>query len=42
MSMFLAGCTSDTDKEYEDLEQIKYIEEHRRTKEKNNYNGRYV
>ena len=32
MSMFLAGCTSDTDKEYEDLEQIKYIEEHRRTK----------
>ena len=42
MSMFLAGCTSDTDKEYEDLEQIKYIEEYRRTKEKNNYNGRYM
>lgn len=27
MSMFLAGCTSNTDKEYEDVEQLKYIEE---------------
>ena len=42
MSMFLTGCTSDADKEYEDSEQMKYIEEHRRTKEKNNYNGRYM
>ena len=32
MSMFLIGCTSDADKEYEDSEQMKYIEEHRRTK----------
>ena len=32
MSMFIAGCMSDTDKEYEDLEQMKYIEEHRKTK----------
>lgn len=39
MSMFLTGCTSDVDKEYEDLEQMKYIEEHRKTKEKNSYNG---
>ena len=39
MSMFLAGCTSDTDKEYEDLEQMKYIEEYRKTKEKDSYNG---
>lgn len=39
MSMFLTGCTSDADKEYEDLEQMKYIEEHRKTKEKNSYNG---
>ena len=38
MSMFLAGCTSDTDKEYEDSEQMKYIEEHRKTKEKNSHN----
>ena len=30
MSMFLAGCTSDTDKEYEDLEQMKYIEERKK------------
>lgn len=33
MSMFLAGCTSDTDKEYEDLEQIKYIEERKKREE---------
>lgn len=39
MSMFLTGCTSDADKEYKDLEQMKYIEEHRKTKEKNSYNG---
>lgn len=39
MSMFLTGCTSDADKEYEDLKQMKYIEEHRKTKEKNSYNG---
>lgn len=30
MSMFLAGCTSDVDKEYEDLEQMKYIEERKK------------
>ena len=39
MSMFLTGCTSEADKEYEDLEQIKYIEEYRKTKEKDRYNG---
>ena len=39
MSMFLTGCTSDVDKEYEDLEQMKYIEEYRKTKEKDSYNG---
>lgn len=39
MSMFLTGCTSDADKEYEDLEQMKYIEEYRKTKEKDSYNG---
>ena len=33
MSMFLAGCTSDTDKEYEDLEQMKYIEERKKREE---------
>ena len=33
MSMFLAGCMSDTDKEYEDLEQIKYIEERKKRDE---------
>ena len=33
MSMFLAGCTSDTDKEYKDLEQIKYIEERKKREE---------
>lgn len=33
MSMFLAGCTSDTDKEYKDLEQIKYIEERKKRDE---------
>lgn len=33
MSMFLAGCTSDADKEYEDLEQIKYIEERKKREE---------
>lgn len=39
MSMFLTGCTSDADKKYEDLEQMKYIEEYRKTKEKDSYNG---
>lgn len=39
ISMFLTGCTSDADKEYEDLEQMKYIEEYRKTKEKDSYNG---
>ena len=33
ISMFLAGCTSDTDKEYEDLEQMKYIEERKKRDE---------
>ena len=33
MSMFLAGCTSDTDKEYKDSEQIKYIEERKKREE---------
>ena len=33
MSMFLAGCTSDADKEYEDSEQMKYIEERKKRDE---------
>ena len=33
MSMFLAGCTSDTDKEYEDSQQMKYIEERKKREE---------
>ena len=33
MSMFLTGCTSDVDKEYEDLEQMKYIEERKKRDE---------
>lgn len=33
MSMFLTGCTSDADKEYEDLEQMKYIEERKKRDE---------
>lgn len=33
MSMFLTGCTSDADKEYEDLEQMKYIEERKKREE---------
>lgn len=35
MSMFLTGCTSDVDKEYEDLEQIKYIEEWNKRRKNN-------
>lgn len=33
MSMFLTGCTSDADKEYEDLEQMKYIKERKKREE---------
>lgn len=33
MSMFLTGCTSDADKEYEDSEQMKYIEERKKRDE---------
>ena len=33
MSMFLTGCTRNDDKEYEDLEQIKYIEERKKREE---------
>lgn len=33
MSMFLTGCTSDADKEYEDSEQMKYIEERKKREE---------
>ena len=32
-------CTTPEEQYYEDLEQMKYIEEHRKTKEKNSYNG---
>ena len=33
MSMFLTGCSSDADKEYEGLEQIKYIGEQKKREE---------
>ena len=33
MSMFLTGCTSDADKEYEDSQQMKYIEERKKREE---------
>ena len=35
MSIFLSGCTSNKDKEYEDLEQIKYIEEWNKRRKNN-------